>query len=45
MEVMRNAFRVFDRKSEGKRLLGISRHTWEDNITMDHKEKAWEHVN
>jgi hypothetical protein len=45
MEKIRNAYRVFIRKSEGKRWLGRSRHRWEDNITMDYKEKGWEHVN
>jgi hypothetical protein len=28
-------------KPEGNRLLGISRHRWEDNIKMDLREIVW----
>jgi hypothetical protein len=45
MEEMRNAYRAYVRKSEGKRHLGRSGYRWEGNISVDHKEKAWEHVN
>jgi hypothetical protein len=31
-------------KTEGKRLLGIPRRRWEDNIRMDLKEIGWEVV-
>jgi hypothetical protein len=34
MGVIRNAYHVFIRKSEGKRQLGRPRHGWEDNIKM-----------
>ena len=34
----RGAYRVLIGKPEGKRLLGIPRHKWEDNIKMDLKE-------
>jgi hypothetical protein len=32
----RDAYRVLVGKPEGKRPLGRPRHTWEDNIKMDH---------
>jgi hypothetical protein len=35
---MRNAYKIFVRKSEGKRLLGRSSRRWEDNIRMLLKE-------
>jgi len=35
MEQRRDMYRVFVRKSEGKRSLRICRHKWEDNIKMD----------
>jgi hypothetical protein len=28
-------------KPEGKRLLGVPRHRWEDNIKMDLREIGW----
>jgi hypothetical protein len=31
----RGTYRVLVRKSEGKRLLGKSRHRWDDNIKME----------
>jgi hypothetical protein len=34
-EDMRNAYRIFVRKPEAKRLLKRARHSWEDNIRMD----------
>jgi hypothetical protein len=34
----RGVCRVFMGKPEGKRLLGRSRHRWEDNIRMDLQE-------
>jgi hypothetical protein len=41
---MRNACKVLLGKREGKRLLGIYRRTWEDNIRMDVREIVWEVV-
>jgi len=35
---MRNAYKIFVRKPEGKRPLGRPRCGWEDNIRMDHRE-------
>jgi hypothetical protein len=35
---MRNAYNILVGKPEGKRLLGISRRRWEDDIRMDLKE-------
>jgi hypothetical protein len=40
-EERRNAYRVLVRKTEGMRLLGRSRHRWEDNIKMDLREIVW----
>ena len=37
MELSRNAYRILVRKPEGKRLLGRSKHRWDDNIAMDFK--------
>jgi hypothetical protein len=34
----RNAYRILERKPEGKRPLGRSRGRWEDNIKMDLRE-------
>ena len=31
------------RKTEGRKLLGISRLRWENNIKMDFREVGWEH--
>jgi hypothetical protein len=44
MREMRNAYRIFVRKSEGKRPLGKLWHREEDNIRMDLREIAWEGV-
>jgi len=38
---MPGACRVLVGRSEGKRLLGTSRHRWEDNIKMDLQEVGW----
>jgi hypothetical protein len=35
---MRNAYKIFVRKPEGKRPLGRPWCGWEDNIRMDHRE-------
>jgi hypothetical protein len=37
----RNAYRIFVRKPEGKRPLGIPRRRWDDNIRMDLRETGW----
>jgi hypothetical protein len=37
----RNAYRILVRNSEGKRLLGIPRRRWMDNIKMDLREIDW----
>jgi hypothetical protein len=37
----RNAYRILVGKPEGKRPLGRPRHTWEDNIRIDHREIGW----
>jgi hypothetical protein len=37
----RGAYRVLMRKPEGRRPLGRSRRTWEDNIKMDLREVGW----
>jgi hypothetical protein len=34
----RNAYRILVGKPEGRRPLGILRHSWEDNIKMDFGE-------
>jgi hypothetical protein len=39
---MRNAYEIFVGKREGKRSHEISRHRWEDNIRMDHRDIVWE---
>jgi len=36
-----NSYTIFVGKAEGKRLLGISRHRWQDNIRMDLRGKGW----
>jgi hypothetical protein len=41
MEEKWNAYRLFSRKPEGKRLLGRTRHRWVDNIRMDLGEVGW----
>jgi hypothetical protein len=38
MGEIRNAYKILDRKPEGKRLLGRPRYRWEGNITMDLRE-------
>ena len=38
MEQSRNAYRILVGKAEGKRLLGMPRRRWEDNIKMDLRE-------
>jgi hypothetical protein len=35
MEEIRNAYKIFVGKPEGKRLLGRPRRRWEDNIKVD----------
>jgi hypothetical protein len=37
----RDAHRILVEKPERKRLLGRTRHRWEDNITMDLQEVGW----
>jgi hypothetical protein len=41
---MRTAYSVLVGKPEGKRPHGRPRHKWEDNITTDLREIAWESV-
>jgi hypothetical protein len=41
---MRNAYKMLVGKPEEKRLLGISKHRWEDNIRMDCREICWVHL-
>jgi hypothetical protein len=38
MEEVRNAYRIFVGKPEGKRPLGRLRRRWEDNIKMELRE-------
>jgi hypothetical protein len=38
----RNAYRILVGKPEGKRLLGIPRRRWVDNIKMDLGEIGWD---
>jgi hypothetical protein len=38
MGEMRNAYKIFVRKPEGKRPLGRPRSRWEDNVKMDLRE-------
>jgi hypothetical protein len=38
MEEKKNAYRILVGKPEGKRPLGWSRHSWDDNIKMDLRE-------
>jgi hypothetical protein len=40
----RGVYGVFVRKPEKKRLLGRSKHRWEDNIKMDLQEVEWEGI-
>jgi len=39
---MRNAYTILVGKSEGKRPVGVHRHTWEDIIRMNLRETGWE---
>jgi hypothetical protein len=39
---MRNAYKIFDGKPEGKRPLRRHRHRWEDNIKIDLREMGLE---
>jgi hypothetical protein len=41
---MRNAYRMFVGKCEGKRPLGRRRRRWVDNIKMDLREIEWDSV-
>jgi hypothetical protein len=41
---MRNANNILVGRSKRKRLLGIPRHRWEDNIRMDVREIWWGNV-
>jgi hypothetical protein len=41
---VRNAYKVFVGKSEGRRTLGRLSHRLEVNIQIDHKEVGWEDV-
>jgi hypothetical protein len=41
---MRNAYKIFVRKTEGKRPFGRPRHRWEVKFRMDHREIRWEGV-
>jgi hypothetical protein len=41
---MRNAYRIFIGKPEGKRLHGRPGHRWEDNIKMNFRETELEGV-
>jgi hypothetical protein len=38
---MRNAYRIFVGKPDGKRPLGRPRRMWMENIKMDHTEIGW----
>lgn len=40
----KSAYGVVMKKHEGKKLLGIPKHRWEDNIKVDIKDIGWEHV-
>jgi hypothetical protein len=43
-DTMRNAHKIFARKSEGKRSLIRPRHRWEYNMEVNLKEIGWEGV-
>jgi hypothetical protein len=40
----RNAYRVLVGKLKGRRLLGIPRHRWKDNIKLNFGEIDWSHI-
>jgi hypothetical protein len=42
MRRKRNAYRIFVRKPEGKRLLGRSRRRWVNNFKMDLRALEWD---
>jgi hypothetical protein len=44
MEEMRNAYKIFIGKPDGKRPLGRHRRRWEDNIRVDIRERGWDSV-
>jgi hypothetical protein len=39
---MRNAYKILDRKPEGKGTLRRPKHRWEENIRLDLRERGWE---
>jgi hypothetical protein len=41
-EDMRNAYKTYVGKSEGKRPLGRPRHRWKNNIRRDARDVRWE---
>jgi hypothetical protein len=41
---MKNAYKIFVGKSEGKRLLGRSTYRWKDNVKMNVEEIGWKGV-
>jgi hypothetical protein len=44
MGEVKNSYKIFVRKPEGKTPLRRPRHIWEDNIRMDLGEKGWEDI-
>jgi secreted PhoX family phosphatase len=44
MGEMRNAYKIFVGNLEDKTPFGISRHRWEDNITIDLRGRVWIHL-
>jgi hypothetical protein len=42
MGEMKNGYKIWARKREGRRPLGTPRHRWEHNIRMDLRIVAWE---
>jgi len=45
VDIVRNAYRVWVQKVQGKRLLWRPRRRWDDNIKMALKKTGCEHVN
>jgi hypothetical protein len=45
MRLMRYAYKILVKKPEVKPLLQRPRHSWEDNVRMNFKEKGWNVVN